>query len=379
MWLIDTPGFNDTKTPSIDVLVDVTGELTRSYRARERFSGVIYLHDIRKPRVDGALRQNLEMMKAMVGDDEETLGRIVLVTTWWDSILEKDKPKYEKLEEEFLEDHDFWQPMSVGQSVKRRLLKDVGTEERQSEIEEILSVLFDRETVVLNIQHELVNLNKDLRDTQAGEVLDKENQELRMDTERKYKEAEQRMKDAEAAGKRDMMRIQAAQKERLRQRQIEFDRREAMLTQKFEALLSQRDGRLADLENRILTEQQEVREAVAETARTQSAVSTLQEQLDRAQLERDDARSQNSSLLQREAQRPEELFIAAQLRMQQTKLDALVEQISKNNVAQQMCQQGTLASPQAQNATLSTTGMLMPMALAVAMSAFLGIPAGLGS
>lgn len=81
VYLIDTPGFDDTSRSDIDVLREIAGWLTASYSNRVFPHGIIYLHRISDVRMQGSAKKNLLMFKKLCGDD--ALRKVVLTTTIW--------------------------------------------------------------------------------------------------------------------------------------------------------------------------------------------------------------------------------------------------------------------------------------------------------
>lgn len=69
VWLIDTPGFDDTETSDADVFQEIATFLARCFETGIRLSGVIYLHRITDPRMSGSAMKNLELFKLLCGKD----------------------------------------------------------------------------------------------------------------------------------------------------------------------------------------------------------------------------------------------------------------------------------------------------------------------
>ncbi|KAH9436696.1 hypothetical protein MCOR02_000365 [Pyricularia oryzae] len=84
VFLIDTPGFDDTNRSDSDVLREIASWLTNSFRNKILLHGIIYLHRISDPRMQGSARKNLMMFKKLCGDD--ALKKVILATTMWDIV-----------------------------------------------------------------------------------------------------------------------------------------------------------------------------------------------------------------------------------------------------------------------------------------------------
>lgn len=83
MWLIDTPGANDTTRSDDDVLRDIVAWLSNAQEERVTLDGIIYLNSITRDRFWGAsLRSNRMTAELIVSLYE----RIIFATTFWDQI-----------------------------------------------------------------------------------------------------------------------------------------------------------------------------------------------------------------------------------------------------------------------------------------------------
>lgn len=83
IWLIDTPGFDDTERSDSDILKDVAFWLASVYTKEARPAGIIYLHRISDVRLDGQALKNLRMFKQLCG--QNSLNSVILATTQWSS------------------------------------------------------------------------------------------------------------------------------------------------------------------------------------------------------------------------------------------------------------------------------------------------------
>ncbi|KAH6624179.1 P-loop containing nucleoside triphosphate hydrolase protein [Chaetomium sp. MPI-SDFR-AT-0129] len=81
IYLIDTPGFDDTTRSDTAILHEVAKWLKASYDADIQLAGIVYLHRIEDNRVGGAGTTNLRMFRELCGDDG--LACVVLATTMW--------------------------------------------------------------------------------------------------------------------------------------------------------------------------------------------------------------------------------------------------------------------------------------------------------
>ena len=115
VYLIDTPGFDDTNRSDNEVLCEIASWLTASYTAKIRLNGIIYLHRISDLRMQGSAKNNLFMFKKLCG--QKALKNVILATTMWDRISEAEG---EARENELITTPDFWGWMvSQGSKVYR--------------------------------------------------------------------------------------------------------------------------------------------------------------------------------------------------------------------------------------------------------------------
>jgi hypothetical protein len=67
MWLVDTPGFDDTERSDLDILRDVAFWLASVYTKEARLAGIIYLHRISDVRLGGQALENLRCSNSSAG------------------------------------------------------------------------------------------------------------------------------------------------------------------------------------------------------------------------------------------------------------------------------------------------------------------------
>ena len=66
------------------VIISELDPQVRRYDENRKFSGILYLHNICDPQVDGSSQRNIAMFKKLCGPDP--LKNVVVVTTFWDEI-----------------------------------------------------------------------------------------------------------------------------------------------------------------------------------------------------------------------------------------------------------------------------------------------------
>ena len=169
IWLIDTPGFDDTNRPDSEVLKDISFYLTKAYTTEVRLAGIIYLHRITDVRMQGSALKNLRMFEKLCG--EGNFKAVILATTHWTHQQGKSVPDSvgEERVRELENTPKFWGGM-IG--LGSRVVKHDG---KKTSAMKIVSDLVDRhDPVTLTIQKQLVDEKMDLLSTDAGQALQRE-------------------------------------------------------------------------------------------------------------------------------------------------------------------------------------------------------------
>lgn len=171
VYLIDTPGLNDTTRNDAAVLKEIAFTLASLYRKKIPLTGILYLHDIGTNRMAGSSMKSLRMLKAMCG--EPAYPHIVLAANMGGSpdIASRDEVNLRHL----VSHSDWWGDMKAGGCHVVSHINHVPSAEK------ILQVLVDArdKNAVLAIQRELVDENRSLEDTGAGRELNREFHEAR--------------------------------------------------------------------------------------------------------------------------------------------------------------------------------------------------------
>lgn len=163
IYLVDTPGFDDTNRTDTDILEEIASWLERSYDANIKLAGIVYLHRIQDNRFSGSNTRNIHLFRELCGKD--SLASVVLVTTMWDTL---PADKAEEREEELKTKTEYWGDLvRHGCTVLRQ---DDGAASAQRIIRHILD---QRRPVTLQIQEEIAE-GMDLHETGAGKVLKEE-------------------------------------------------------------------------------------------------------------------------------------------------------------------------------------------------------------
>jgi hypothetical protein len=186
IWLIDTPGFDDTNISDADVLEDLAYWLSKSFQSGTLLSGMIYLHPISNNRMQGSAVKNLRIMKKLIGD--KSLHCVVLGSTMWVNV---EKRMGVEREEELIKTSHFW-----GEMVRRgsAVLRHAGSQ--SSALAIIDHIVRKRTKVVLDLQEQIVNQHRSVIETEAGKEVESALRKEREKFGRRMKETEEELKQA---------------------------------------------------------------------------------------------------------------------------------------------------------------------------------------
>ncbi|KAI8207019.1 hypothetical protein K4K52_002607 [Colletotrichum sp. SAR 10_76] len=165
VWLVDTPGFDDTSRSDTEVLREIATWLSNAYKDTKHLHGIIYLHRITDTRLGGSAMRNLFMFQKLCGQD--ALKNVILATTMWEDVKEG---LGNKREEELKNKTEFWGGMmNKGSAV----LRHQNTQESALRlVEHFVEKPPGEATTVLELQKEMVDLGRSLDQTGAGQEVD---------------------------------------------------------------------------------------------------------------------------------------------------------------------------------------------------------------
>lgn len=195
--LVDTPGFDDSSRTDSEILTDISRLLAAQYEAGVSLKGVIYLHRITDVRYQGSSLKALNIFKKICG--QLALKNVLLVTTRWNELDEAVGASREKQLRE-----DFWAYMLGNGSTMTRFH---GTKDSAMVI---ASELMSKQTIILELQRELVDEGKTLQETAAGGFVNENISVLKA-------QYEQELRDL------DELRKQLQESDRTMKRKIEQD------------------------------------------------------------------------------------------------------------------------------------------------------------
>jgi GTP-binding protein EngB required for normal cell division len=249
IYLIDTPGFDDTNRSDTEVLRELATWLTDSYSNNINLKGIVYFHRITDVRMQGSAKKNLVMFKKLCGD--EALKNVILATSMWDRVSEEEGTRREQ---QLIETPEFWGWM-IGKGSKT-FRHNYGLQSAKDLLRHFLTDSTNK--ITLDLQ-QMVNENKSLDETGAGKELAREFEITRERFIKDLKDAQFEME--EAIRKRDRESMEAIRElqaeyqahiKRLEKEQMELkismDRLHQLNYQKLEAkLAAQQEQMLSQL------------------------------------------------------------------------------------------------------------------------------------
>ncbi|KAL3460003.1 P-loop containing nucleoside triphosphate hydrolase protein [Aspergillus heterothallicus] len=298
VFLVDTPGFDDTYRSDTDVLCELAGWLGASYQNRILLHGIIYLHRITDIRMQGSAKKNLIMSKQLCG--EEALKKVILVTTMWDKVSMNEGVQRET---ELTNTPEFWGwMMGKGSTCHRH-------NNTASSARGIVTLLSGHTApITTELQRQLVDEHKSLEQTSAGRELQSELLKEKERWAREKQEIERQMH--QGIKKRDHEAEKMMREERDRYtkmiKKVENDTGALRLTMK--NLLADRDKRVEKME-RQMKEQQAAHKAELEIInKRQHRIEEEKEKLEKMnhQREKEDERRRKAEK-EREEQKQKEL------------------------------------------------------------------------
>ncbi|RYC60016.1 hypothetical protein CHU98_g6190 [Xylaria longipes] len=238
VYLIDTPGFDDTNRSDTEVLDAIATWLGDSYKNKILLHGIIYLHRICDIRMQGSAKRNLLTFKELCG--EKALGKVILATTMWDKVTEEEGARREK---ELQERPEFWGWMlSKGSSYYR--LDDTLDSKRQ-----IVRLLADHdEPIATDIQKQLVDQLCRLDETSVGREVQSELIREREKWEREREEIKIQVEKAIKQKDREAHEALEEERERFTSMTKKVEDDTSVLRSTLEDLIARRDKKLADIE-----------------------------------------------------------------------------------------------------------------------------------
>ncbi|KAF4955417.1 hypothetical protein FSARC_11849 [Fusarium sarcochroum] len=222
VYLVDTPGFDDTNRKDTDILKEIAGWLTETYKEKIKLRGILYLHRISDNRMGGCAQKNLVMFKRLCGP--EGINNVTFVTTHWEKV---DQAEGERRESTLQSTKEFWGFfVDKGATIRRH---ENNSDSALYIVEQFVPGWSSRtpDEVKLAIQTEMVDSGKDLNNTAAGQELQDSFAKERERMQQEMKERDLEMREAMKARDKEMLNFlreeQENQRVELRRRNKEMD------------------------------------------------------------------------------------------------------------------------------------------------------------
>ncbi|ETS83583.1 hypothetical protein PFICI_05459 [Pestalotiopsis fici W106-1] len=184
VFLVDTPGFDDTYKSDGEILQSLAFVLAQTYSQRLFVAGVIYTHPITTIRLGGRATRSLEILKRLCG--EQAYSRIIFITTMW-NISERDPNILRdavKREKALSNSKVAWGALcDKGANVMR--WKSMQNGSSMSIIDHVINTYWREGPIVLSLQQQLVDEGRILSKTDVGVAI---NQAIRNALASQHKE-----------------------------------------------------------------------------------------------------------------------------------------------------------------------------------------------
>ncbi|KAL2076155.1 hypothetical protein VTL71DRAFT_1098 [Oculimacula yallundae] len=144
--LVDTPGFDDSTMTDQEVTQKILLWLRSSYSDGTFLQGIIYIHRIKSPRMQGSAMKNMRIFRKLCGD--AAFGNVLLATTFWDMVTQSEG---EARELELKNSKEFWADMiAKGSEVVR-----IDYRKNRPSCMQILELIAAKNHVELAVQKDL--------------------------------------------------------------------------------------------------------------------------------------------------------------------------------------------------------------------------------
>ncbi|KAH8596541.1 hypothetical protein B0O99DRAFT_619267 [Bisporella sp. PMI_857] len=320
VYLIDTPGFDDTNRSDTEVLSEIASWLVGSYKGKILLHGIIYLHRITDIRMQGSAQKNLLMFRKLCGP--EALKIVVLATTMWDKVSNEDGMKREK---ELKDTPEFWGWMiGKGSSCHRH---DNTKASAMDIVHKLAKINAPRAT---DLQRQIVDERRRLDQTGAGQEVQSETLKKRERLAQKYRENEQQMRDAIQEHDREAEEILRKERDKYTRMIKKAENDTGALRSTMENLLAKHDKRVAQMEEQMKAQQNAHNEELRRIKDRQRQLEQEKEKLEKER-ERDRQAQQEQ---ERQAQQEQERQ-AQQEQERQAKRDKRIARMEEQMRAQQ--------------------------------------------
>ncbi|KAH8776050.1 hypothetical protein F5882DRAFT_246073, partial [Hyaloscypha sp. PMI_1271] len=163
--LVDTPGFDDSNISDSEILMKLLGWLKETQEDEQKLSGILYLHRIDAPRMQGSALRNFGTFKQLCG--EEFYKNITLGTTCWD-LIEATTTIGEERETQLREKGGFWHALLQKGSEIVRIPRE------QDSARDVIFHLASKDPTFLKSQVEVSTMGLSLDEVSAPKTINEE-------------------------------------------------------------------------------------------------------------------------------------------------------------------------------------------------------------
>jgi myosin heavy subunit len=240
-----------------------------AYEENVKLNGVLYVHRITDTRVTGTNKRNLLMFKKLCGDD--FYPRVFLVGTMWDKVKEAEG---RAREDELVRNSEFW-----GTMVEKgaRVMRHWGNRDSAMAI---LFDLIDRDPkvnapTVLQVQKEMVDENRTLDETSAGQQFEAELIKQREKHAKEMKQMQEDIKSYLATNEQKLAEETQKEKLELEARIEQSNLDQAMLRKSLQDMQKQQEDEIERLKAQVEEERAAYQAKIERLEAAQSQLPTL--------------------------------------------------------------------------------------------------------
>jgi len=185
LFLVDTPGFDDTFMKDTHILGDIASWLNDGYDNNVKLTGIVYLHRIADNKLGNAGMKTLRLFRALCG--ESGLKSVVLATTHWPKAISETELKRER---QLKEHQRMWKTMIQNGCKVWRQNRD-----QESALEIIEHLIALRKPFHPQLAEEMGG-GATLDETAAGKEIEAEFDRIKKDFEKRLEETRKELNEA---------------------------------------------------------------------------------------------------------------------------------------------------------------------------------------
>ncbi|KAH6863571.1 P-loop containing nucleoside triphosphate hydrolase protein [Alternaria alternata] len=160
--LVDTPGFDDTVDRDEIIVKSISEWLAESYIAGQKLNGILYMHRIIDPRMQGTVLRNFKMFRSLCG--KSFYKQVILGTTFWSTLRRTpaDEATGQMRLDKLISTPEYWGEMVRSGSQVTKISDD------RQEASQLLLKFVAMEHSMLQVQDEMINRNIRSENTSAA-------------------------------------------------------------------------------------------------------------------------------------------------------------------------------------------------------------------